>query len=50
MISSSRELENALGDGVKKIEKNEIETLLYKGDQCILNIIFKKVVLLPRKT
>ena len=26
MISSSRELENALGDGVKKIEKNEIES------------------------
>ena len=35
MISSSRELENALGDGVKKIEKNEIESSLYKEDQCL---------------
>jgi len=26
MVNSAREIENALGDGVKKVEKNEIET------------------------
>ena len=28
MVNASRELENSLGDGIKRIEKNEIETII----------------------
>ena len=42
MVDATRELENALGDGIKKIEKNEKETVILQRRAIRTNIKIKK--------
>ena len=42
MIDATRELENALGDGIKKIEKNEKETVILQRRAIRTNVKIKK--------
>lgn len=49
MVERTRELENALGDGVKKIEKNELETVVIQRRCIRLNKALKKGETLKRE-
>jgi sialic acid synthase SpsE len=38
MVTASRELENALGDGIKRVEHNELETVIIQRRSCRLKL------------